>query len=75
MQYVGGVLSGAWKVTFTCCNSSRRWVSLQTRAVWESARREDPEATFFLSPLAADAGALPEFSSDDDEDRSGSYRR
>ena len=71
MQYIGGVFSGAWKITFTCCNASKQWVSTNTRAAWEAARRDDPEATFFLAPLLEDKEAMPEFHRDDREDRSG----
>lgn len=72
MQYIGGVFSGSWRITFTCCNESKQWVSTNTRAAWESARREDPQATFFLSPLLEDREAMPEFHRDDPDDRSGS---
>jgi hypothetical protein len=67
MQYIGGVFSGEWKITFTCVNPSRQWVSVNTRAAWEAARRDDPGATYFLSPLLDQPDAMPEFHRDEDQ--------
>lgn len=66
MQFIGGIYSGAWKITFTCCDANQQWVSANTRAAWEAARKDDPDARFFIAPLLEDENGMPDFYLDGD---------
>lgn len=53
MFYVGGVLDGFGRITFTLSDMDLPWVIRNTRQAWHGARAADPGATWFVAPLAA----------------------
>ena len=52
MFYVGGVLDGFGRVTFSLSDMDLPWVIGNTRQAWHGARAADPGATWFVAPLA-----------------------
>jgi len=59
MSYIGGVLSGTGKVSFTCCDGDAAWVARNTLQAWRGARSGDRDATWFVAPLADSEGQVP----------------
>jgi len=51
MFYLGGVLNGAGKISFTVCDGDLPWVIKHTQEAWRGARTADREATYFVAPL------------------------
>jgi hypothetical protein len=52
MFYIGGVLTGSGRVSYTLSDMDLPWVIRHTRQAWRAARAGDRDATWFVAPLA-----------------------
>jgi len=52
MFYIGGVLAGTGRISFSISDMDLPWVIRHTRQAWQNAKAEDRDATWFVAPLA-----------------------